>query len=161
MSLTLTIEEENPELTLYLINTELTSYQFVYHINQLLDINFIKSREQICSQRNRNKIHFNYFTYFDEALGEYLWVLENSSKTIDTNLTLFSDSGGIEQTHHLLRSCKGYDLCLLASKHFFAKNTLHQLKSVPQQITSTFKKLDGFNKKEQQVILDIYYEKQD
>lgn len=161
MSLTLTINDETPEVELILINSGLDPFQFIYHFNTLFNLNFAKSSTPISLKRNKQSLEFNYYLWHDDSLDSHTWIIDNTVKTIDQSNLFFGLEQQVEQTHHLLKSKKNFDLIILVETEFLHQLTIGKIKQIPNLLQINKVLLHEINKVEQQTILNIYYEKQD
>ena len=158
MSLTLQLEDLEPDIFISNVNSPLFLHELIYHINNKENLNFIRELEPFCVKRKTKEIFFEWFSCILEGSDAFIIsnTCYNEQKDIREGLNLFSEGLiELEQKHFLAPSKKKTEYFLVSQSKFKASVLKSNIGTITESVH-----IDAYSKIERQIFQDIYYEKQ-
>ena len=158
--LTLEIEDDTPEIYLSFITSNSSLFKVVYALNKNCNVNFKKQKKAFTFTRNKLKLTFDFYFYKNNAQQKEWWILNNVCYKEDRGASLFTEEQGLETKHLLFKSKKiitgtiihfSPSLDISGFKDFIAKPIIQNIENTKHQ---------NLSKKEQHIVQEIYYDKQ-
>lgn len=161
MNLTLEIEDVDPDIFIININSALTFCELVYFINNKKKSNFTLDKKGFSLTRKKCALLFPY--YSDLKSGDNpSYVISNVAYAKcfqpDSNGSLFEEPAAIETKHFLQPGIK-------TQNYFFLSTQAEEFKTLTfnyrhQTLFADSKHISEYNKREQHLFQQVYYEKQ-
>lgn len=159
MNLTLEIEDFDQDIFIVNINSPLSFSELVYFINNKTNSSFSLDKKGYKITRNQIPLLFPYYVDYKED-DNHSYIISNlayaeSNETPSKGL-LFADTPAIETKHLLQTRIKKFNYFILSAEAL----QFNTFESKQQTLFTDSKHISEFNKREQDLFQQIYYEKQ-
>jgi hypothetical protein len=158
MNLTLLIDDLEQDIFVTNVNSIYPIHELIYLFNNVANVNYIREHLPLSVKRKKETLQFDLF-YNRDNDGNVSYIVSNTTfadfNTVGSG-SLFDDVETLEMKHVLLNSLKKYNYLIVSS----GKDFSDQFKRVKLAQIFNTRHINEFNKKEQNIIQNIYYEKQ-
>jgi hypothetical protein len=159
MNLTLEIEELDQDIFIVNINSPLAFSELVYFINHKKKANFVLDKNGYALIRKKTPLLFPYYVDFKED-DNHSYIISNlaysESAETPSKGSLFDEEPSMETKHFLQPGIKKHNYFFLSAEAVKFNN----FESKHLTLFTDSKHISEYNKREQDLFQQIYYEKQ-
>jgi hypothetical protein len=156
MTLTLQLDEEEQDIFVAAVQSNMLSHELVYYINTVSSLNFCKEPNPYNIFRKGSHLNFEWYTHQgNEDTTDH--IVSNSyyqEQTATESVSLFDSFSEIK--HFLIPSLKSTSHFILSAQPY----TLPAFNPRNHTRITNFEHIDSLSKRNQKHLLNIFYEKQ-